>query len=80
MKGDRIMLMLVKLYVLAGLIMALFNIGFCALSGDLQEALNEFRNYACSNLIYDIGSCMAILIGIAIWPINVLIFIKSLIH
>lgn len=75
------MLTLIKLYVLAGLIFTLINIGFCALSGDLQEALNEFRNYACSNFIYDIGSCMAILIGIgigiAIWPINVLIFIKS---
>ena len=78
------MLTLIKWYVLAGLIVTLINIGFSALSGDLQEALNEFRNYVCSNFIYDIVSCMSILIGIGIgitiWPINVLIFIKSMIH
>lgn len=75
------MLILIKLYVLSGLIVTLINIGFNALSGDLQEALNEIRTYVISKFIYDIGSCMAILIGIGIgitiWPINVLIFIKS---
>lgn len=78
------MLTLIKWYVLAGLIMTLINIGFSALSGDLGEALNEFRNYVYSNFIYDIFSCISILIGIGIgitiWPINVLVFIKSMIH
>lgn len=78
------MLTLIKWYVLAGLIVTLINIGFSALSGDLQEVLNGLRNCVYTNFIYDIVSCMSILIGIGIgiiiWPINVLIFIKSLIY